>query len=188
MKMDRPVADRARERGSLVGGFAIPVLGMRPVSFRLGLAALATLAFASTACAESACGWSPTPPTELAASGSVADYRSTLLACRNPGGSRGVAIRTMTIAGTPLMLLADHETLLTRIERAACWTCEPASDDSPPAVAICAQWPRPRRCRELPIAASCRTPASFTAPLQAPSSPGISARAAGRSTGASSRP
>jgi hypothetical protein len=104
---------------------------MRPVSFRLGLAALATLAFASTACAESACGWSSTPPTELAASGSVADYRSTLLACRNPGGSRGVAIRTMTIAGMPLMLLADPETLLTRIERAACWTCEPASDDSP---------------------------------------------------------
>jgi hypothetical protein len=36
----------------------------------------------------------------------------------------------MNIDNAPLLLLADPDRLSTRIERAACWTCEPASEDS----------------------------------------------------------
>ena len=36
----------------------------------------------------------------------------------------------MSVAGTPLLLLADPEKLSTRLERAACWTCADTSEDA----------------------------------------------------------
>jgi hypothetical protein len=77
-----------------------------------------------------ACLYSPAPPATLAHAEAVADYRSTLQACHAADGREGVAIRTMSIAGTPLLLLADPDKLTTRIERAACWTCA-ETDEAP---------------------------------------------------------
>jgi hypothetical protein len=94
------------------------------------LAALATLLLASGARADEACRYRPVPEEGLADAESVADYRSTLLACHSADGANLVAIRTMTIDKTPLLLLADPDRLSTRIERAACWACQPASEDS----------------------------------------------------------
>ena len=71
----------------------------------------------------SACLYSPAPPATLAHADAVADYRSTLQACHAADGRQGVAIRAMSVAGTPLLLLADPEKLTTRLERAACWSC-----------------------------------------------------------------
>ncbi|WP_158812664.1 polysaccharide deacetylase [Methylocapsa sp. S129] len=92
--------------------------------------ALATLSLASGALAEEACLYRPVPHEGLAAADSVADYLSTLQTCRNSDGRNLVAIRTMTIDKTPLLLLADSDKLTTRIERAACWTCQAASEES----------------------------------------------------------
>ncbi len=60
----------------------------------------------------------------------MSDYQSVLRTCRAADGRQDVAIRTMTVAGTPLLLLADPLRLSTRLERAACWTCQDASEDS----------------------------------------------------------
>ena len=60
----------------------------------------------------------------------VADYASVLRSCRAADGHEQVAIRTMNVGGTPLLLLADPQTLSTRLERAACWTCQDASEES----------------------------------------------------------
>ena len=78
----------------------------------------------------SSCLYAPAPPTQLVAKDAVADYQSALRTCRAADGREGVAIRTMTIAGTPILLLADPQKLSTRLERAACWTCQEASEDS----------------------------------------------------------
>jgi hypothetical protein len=94
---------------------------------RILLAALLAASFASAAARAgedaAACLYTPTPPTTLAHADAVADYRSTLQACHAADGREGVAIRTMSVAGAPLLLLADPEKLTTRIERAACWSC-----------------------------------------------------------------
>jgi hypothetical protein len=94
------------------------------------LAALAALLFAPAALADDSCRYRASPEAGLAPAEAVADYRSTLLACRNADGDARVAIRTMTIGGAPLLLLADAEKLSTRLERAACWTCQDASDSA----------------------------------------------------------
>lgn len=86
--------------------------------------------FAAGARADEACLYSPAPHEGIADAESVADYRSTLLACHKPAGADLVAIRTMTIDETPYLLLADPEKLTTRIERTACWTCQEASEES----------------------------------------------------------
>lgn len=78
----------------------------------------------------SACLYAPAPPARLAGADAVADYASALRSCRAPDGRERVAIRTMTVAGAPLLLLADPQTLSTRLERAACWTCQDASEAS----------------------------------------------------------
>jgi hypothetical protein len=88
------------------------------------------LSFASGAAAEEACLYRPAPHEGLAGAESVADYNSTLLSCRNAKGVDLVAIRTMNIDKTPLLLLADPDKLSTRIERAACWTCQATSEES----------------------------------------------------------
>jgi hypothetical protein len=112
--------------------------GSRPISHLLrlkpsivhALATLAALFFASAALADDSCLYSPAARADLAPAETVADYRSTLLACRSAEGENRIAIRTLTIDGAPLLLLADPEKLSTRIERAACWTCQDASDDA----------------------------------------------------------
>jgi hypothetical protein len=92
--------------------------------------AFAVLSVASTALADEACSYRPTSSEGLVSAESVADYQSTLLSCRNGEGEERVAIRSMTIDKTPFRLLADPERLSTAIERAACWTCQPSSEDS----------------------------------------------------------
>jgi peptidoglycan/xylan/chitin deacetylase (PgdA/CDA1 family) len=90
--------------------------------------ALAALAFASSALADEACLYRPTPQAGLVSAESVADYRSTLLSCHRADSADMVAIRSMTIDKTPMLLLADPQRLSTWIERAACWTCKEASE------------------------------------------------------------
>lgn len=59
----------------------------------------------------------------------VADYRSILRICRG-AGSPAFAIREMSLDGEAALLLADPETLSTRLERAACWTCKDVDEDA----------------------------------------------------------
>lgn len=80
------------------------------------------LASASAGAAEN-CAVTPPTPSRLMSETNVADYTTTLKACRGPGGE-AVAIRAMSIGASPALLLADPRTLTTRLERAACWTCE----------------------------------------------------------------
>ncbi len=108
---------------------------MSPYAARLLVfAALALAASAGARAAEggdaSACLYAPAPPAQLAAKETVADYQSVLRTCRAADGREGVAIRAMTIAGAPILLLADPQNLSTRLERAACWTCREASEDA----------------------------------------------------------
>jgi hypothetical protein len=80
--------------------------------------------------AASSCLYAPAAPAGLASKDAVADYASVLKACRAADGRVSVAIRAMTLAGTPILLLADPERLSTRLERVACWTCRDASEES----------------------------------------------------------
>ena len=75
------------------------------------------------------CDATPPVPASLASAESVADYASTLKLCRKNGETK-VAIRTMTLRGDSALLLADPQTLATKLERAACWTCAPTSDEA----------------------------------------------------------
>ncbi len=108
---------------------------MPPRLSRLLLAAvLAVLAGAGARAGEdgeaSSCLYAPAPPAQLVAKDAITDYQSVLRTCRSADGRAGLAIRTMTVAGTPILLLADPQKLSTRLERAACWTCQDASEDS----------------------------------------------------------
>jgi hypothetical protein len=76
------------------------------------------------------CLYAPPPPETLASGDTVVNYASVLRACHAADGRESVAIRTMTVSGTPLLLLADPQKLSTRLERAACWTCQDASEAS----------------------------------------------------------
>ena len=100
---------------------------------RLVLAAALALCASAAARADdeaAACLWRPPAPERLAHADAVADYRSTLQACHAADGRQATAIRSMTVAGEPLLLLADPEKLTTRIERAACWTCSDTDEAS----------------------------------------------------------
>jgi hypothetical protein len=94
------------------------------------IVALAALTLASSAFAEEACLYRAQPRTDLVDAQTVADYHSILRSCRGAGGAAAIAIRSMTIDGAPLLLLADPQKLSTRIERSACWTCQDASEAS----------------------------------------------------------
>jgi hypothetical protein len=59
----------------------------------------------------------------------VANHRPTLKACVSADGGRAIAIRTMTVGGEEVALLADPEAMTTRLERSACWTCRDAGED-----------------------------------------------------------
>ena len=76
------------------------------------------------------CLYSPAAPEALASVDAVTDYTSVLRSCRAADGRASLAIRTMSVGGTPLLLLADPQKLSTRLERAACWTCEDTSEDA----------------------------------------------------------
>ena len=78
----------------------------------------------------SSCLYAPEPPAQLVAKDAVADYQSVLRTCRSADGREQIAIRAMTVAGTPVLLVADPQNLSTHLERTACWTCQEASDDT----------------------------------------------------------
>jgi hypothetical protein len=96
---------------------------------RLGLAMLLALVAPFPASADGACLVAPSIPSHLIDASSVGDYRSVLRACRAADGRRSLAIREMSLAGEPVVLLADPQALTTRLERAACWTCKDAADE-----------------------------------------------------------
>ena len=81
------------------------------------------------ASAEEACLVARSIPTHLMDADSVGDYRSVLRVCRARDGGQGVAIREMRLADDTVLLLADPQSLTTRLERASCWTCKDAADD-----------------------------------------------------------
>ena len=87
--------------------------------------ALAMLVCAASARAD--CDASLTAPLSLRPAEIVADYKPVLRACHGAGGDR-VAIREMRLGGALALLLADPATLATKLERAACWTCEDVSE------------------------------------------------------------
>jgi hypothetical protein len=96
---------------------------------RLALGALLFLICRLAASAEEACLVAPSIPTHLMDADSVTDYRSVLRVCRTRDGGQAVAIREMSLAGETVALLADPQSLMTRLERASCWTCTDAADD-----------------------------------------------------------
>ena len=78
----------------------------------------------------SSCLYAPAAPERPARQEAVADYASVLRACHAADGRERIAIRSMSVGGEPLLLLADPDKLTTRIERAACWTCADADEAS----------------------------------------------------------
>src|SRR5579872_1862735 len=99
-----------------------------PGALQLFSAFFAELGLSSGSLAAEACLYQPPPIVGLAPPDLVADYRSTFLACRKDAAQR-IAIRQMTIAGAPGLLLVDPEKLTTSLESAACWTCAPTDDE-----------------------------------------------------------
>ena len=103
---------------------------------RLASLALASLLAFGAAAARAddapaaSCLYAPPPPATLAKGDAVADYVSVLRSCRAADGRESVAIRAMSVGGTPLLLLAEPQKLSTRLERAACWTCQDAGEDA----------------------------------------------------------
>ncbi|MFO1125424.1 MAG: polysaccharide deacetylase [Methylocystis sp.] len=57
----------------------------------------------------------------------VRDYAPIFDLCAN-GGETRLAIRRMSVDGTPLILTVDPQSLQTSLERASCWRCEETSD------------------------------------------------------------
>jgi hypothetical protein len=96
--------------------------------YRLALAMLLARAAPLAASAEEACLVAPSIPSHLVAADSVGDYRSVLGVCRAADGRQSVVIREMSLAGEPVVLLADPQSLTTRLERASCWSCKDAAD------------------------------------------------------------
>ena len=57
----------------------------------------------------------------------VRDYAPIFDLCAN-GGETRLAIRRMSVDGTPLILTVDPQSLQTSLERASCWRCQETSD------------------------------------------------------------
>ena len=79
--------------------------------------------------ARAACDASLSVPASLRRAETVADYSPVLKLCHGAGADQ-VAIREMKLGGEPALLLADPETLATRLERAACWTCADVAESA----------------------------------------------------------
>ncbi|CCJ06215.1 Polysaccharide deacetylase [Methylocystis sp. SC2] len=58
----------------------------------------------------------------------VRDYAPVFERCANGRGELRLAVRRMSVDGTPLLLTVDPQSLQTSLERAACWRCEETSD------------------------------------------------------------
>ena len=89
-------------------------------------------ALATGLCAVSAradCDATLAAPRSLRSAAIVADYKPVLRACHGEGGDK-IAIREMRLGGGAALLLADPATLDTRLERAACWTCEDVAESA----------------------------------------------------------
>ncbi len=80
------------------------------------LAGAATAYGAEAPCAPVEIGPSPTP-----AGSRVKDYAPVFESCASESGSTRLAIRRMSVDGTPLILTVDPQSLQTSLERAACW-------------------------------------------------------------------
>ncbi len=66
-------------------------------------------------------------PGPAAAHERVRDYAPIFERCAREDESR-LAIRRMSVDGTPLILTVDPQSLQTSLERASCWRCEETSD------------------------------------------------------------
>ncbi|MGO4870744.1 MAG: polysaccharide deacetylase [Roseiarcus sp.] len=108
----------------------MPTRRLRSCALVLFVLAMGAVARAAEAGDASPCLYAPAPSERLASKDAVEDYQSVLRTCRAADGREAVAIRTMTIAGAPILLLADPQKLSTRLERAACWTCQDAAEES----------------------------------------------------------
>ena len=95
---------------------------------RLAFMLAAVAGFALGAARASDCAFAPAPTTRLQSLGAVSNYTPVLKACVAADGRKAVAIREMTIGSQKITLLADPEALTTRLERAACWTCQDESE------------------------------------------------------------
>jgi hypothetical protein len=98
-----------------------------------GLSRLLLLTFAACAgfaggARASDCAFTPAPAMRLQSTAAVGDYQPVLKACVATDGRKAVAIREMNVAGQKIALLADPDTLTTRLERQACWTCRDESE------------------------------------------------------------
>ncbi|MBG0803732.1 polysaccharide deacetylase [Methylocystis sp. H4A] len=87
------------------------------------LAGAATAYGAEAPCAPVEIAPSPTP-----ASSRVKNYAPVFESCASESGSTRLAIRRMSVDGTPLILTVDPRSLQTSVERAACWRCTETSD------------------------------------------------------------
>jgi len=94
-----------------------------------GLLFCARLAGAATAYgAEAPCAPVDIAPSPTPAASRVKNYAPVFESCASESGSTRLAIRRMSVDGTPLILTVDPQSLQTSLERAACWRCEGTSD------------------------------------------------------------
>lgn len=91
--------------------------------FCVRLAGAATAYGANAPCAPVDIAPSPTPTGSR-----VKNYAPVFESCASESGSTRLAIRRMSVDGTPLILTVDPQSLQTSLERAACWRCEETTD------------------------------------------------------------
>ncbi|MCW2316297.1 hypothetical protein M2322_001845 [Rhodoblastus acidophilus] len=100
---------------------------MKRLVTAMAIAALAGVGAARADCAPPAIEApleGPVKPLER-----VADYQMILESCARDDKTV-LAIRIMKVEGEELLLTVDPETLQTKLERAACWSCREASADA----------------------------------------------------------
>jgi hypothetical protein len=88
----------------------------------------AALLAATTAVAQENCGPAVVEPVAGATGARVQEYRAVFESCVK-GDETRLATRRLRIEGEELLLTVDPETLETTLTRAACWRCEPTSDE-----------------------------------------------------------
>ncbi len=89
----------------------------------------ACVAWSATARGEDDCAPVEIAPGPKPAHERLHDYAPIFELCVN-GGEWRLAIRRMSVDGTPLILTVDPQSLQTSLERASCWRCEETSDDA----------------------------------------------------------
>ncbi|MCW2286250.1 hypothetical protein M2323_004115 [Rhodoblastus acidophilus] len=100
---------------------------------------MTALAIAAFSCSGARAGVDCAAPVDIAAPlgevkplERVTDYRLKMLeSCtRDASKTSALAIRAMVVDGEELLLMVDPESLQTRLERAACWTCREAGPEA----------------------------------------------------------